>query len=70
MLNYQDVQAEARQKVRDLLTTAVKFYRLHVGHSCWLKMRDDTFFSLKKGLGLLSLSRPLIQSFKNALVRY
>lgn len=69
-LNYQHVQVETRQKVCDLLTTAVKFYRLHVGRSCCLKMRDDPFFSLKNRPGLLPLPRPLIQSFKNALVRY
>lgn len=64
------MQVEARQKVHDLLTAAVKFYRLHVGHSCWLQKRDDLFFSLKRGLVLLSHSKPLTQSFKNALVRY
>lgn len=41
-----------------------------MGHSCWLQKRDDIFFSLKKGLVVLSPSRPLTQSFKNALVRY
>lgn len=51
VLNYQDVQVEARQKVCDLLTTAVKLYRLCVGRSCWLKMRDDTFSVWRMGLG-------------------
>lgn len=57
-------------EVQDLLTTAVKFYRLHVGLSCWLRKREDLYFNLKRGLVLLSPFSSLIQHFKNTLVRY